>query len=54
MSETLFVKYDKELKEFQEWLNSKPHIPANLGMSIYVCLPSEATYRISHLSIIKN
>jgi len=26
----LFVKYGKELKEFQEWLNSKPHLPANI------------------------
>lgn len=31
MSEPLCAKYDKELKEFQEWLNSKPHLPANIG-----------------------
>ncbi|KAG4067475.1 hypothetical protein HA402_003299 [Bradysia odoriphaga] len=30
MSDLLFAKYDKELKEFQEWLNSKPHLPANM------------------------
>lgn len=31
MSELLFVKHEKELNEFQEWLKSKPHLPQNNG-----------------------
>lgn len=31
MAQQLFEKYSKELKEFEEWIASKPHYPQNMG-----------------------
>lgn len=31
MTQDLIEKYERELKEFEDWIKEKPHLPQNMG-----------------------
>lgn len=31
MTQQLIEQYERELKEFEDWIKSKPHLPQNMG-----------------------
>lgn len=31
MTQQLIEQYERELKEFEDWIRTKPHLPQNIG-----------------------